>query len=82
MPWNENNSPSELRNEVMKFPEVRLFAVFLRLFDLEVLFRLLRVDVFFATSVSKRGDYSIAARKCSRTMLKSNHGALRANGSS
>ncbi len=78
MPWIEKTSPSELRNEVMKFLEVRLFAVFLRLFDLTVLLRRLRVDVFFATSVSKRGDYSIAARKCSRYMLKSSHGALQA----
>jgi len=60
MPWSEKTAPSELRNDAMKFPEVRLFAVFLRLFDFDVLFRRLRVDVFFATSVSKRGDYSIA----------------------
>ena len=39
MPWSEKTSPSELRNEEMKFPEVRLFADFFRLFDLEVLFR-------------------------------------------
>ena len=61
----------------MKFLEVRFFAVFLRLFDLDVLLRRLRVEVFFTNSVSKRGDYSIAARKCSSYMLKSSHGELR-----
>lgn len=78
MPWIENTSPSKLRSEAMKFPEVRFFVVFFRPLDLEVLLRRLRVDVFFAKSVSKRGDYSIAAYKCSRTMLKSSHGAITA----
>ena len=78
MPWIEKTSPSELRNEAMKFLEVRLFAVFFRPLDLEVLLRRLRVGDFFATSFSKRGDYSIAAHKCSRYMLKSSHGALQA----
>jgi len=73
----EKISPNESRIAVMKFLEVRLFAVFLRLFDLEGLLRRLRAEVFFATFVSKRGDYSIAVRKCSRYMLKSSHGALR-----
>jgi len=77
MPEIEKTSPNELRSAVMKLLEVRLFAVFLRLFDLEVLLRRLRVGGLFATSVSKRGDYSIAAHKCSRYMLKSSHGALR-----
>ncbi len=78
MPWIEKTSPSELRNEAMKFLEVRLFVVFLRPFDLEVLLRRLRAGAFFATSFSKRGDYSIAGHKCSRYMLKSSHGALQA----
>ena len=78
MPWIEKTSPSELRNEATKFLEVRLFAVLLRLLDLEVLLRRLRVGVFLATFFSKRGDYSIAVHKCSRYMLKSSHGALQA----